>query len=378
MRGVRFSSPAALLIGLCIVSAFTLGGTPPSSGTYEDVDETYTDASDGQNVSNIAVAGNKAGMIFSLPSMVASVVPVPLQIQLLNVSSNAVENGKSLYQLLGEKKSISATVTSKNEDNAAQKTQETKPVYLVHTVQSGETLSSIAQKYGISTQTLININTLASANKLKIGQKLNVITVDGLLYTVRQGESLWDIARRYKVDIDKVIEVNGLTSPEKLQPKQMIVLPGAKPIATATTTTTKSSSSSSAPALVSAKGTLQKAFDWPVQGRISSGFGSRWGSMHYGLDIAVNTGTPVRAAAAGKVTFAGWNGTYGYLVKIDHGNGVETRYAHNSALLVKVGQQVNRGSVIARSGNTGRSTGPHVHFEIRLKGKAYNPLPYLR
>ena len=99
--------------------------------------------------------------------------------------------------------------------------------------------------------------------------------------------------------------------------------------------------------------------------------------MHYGIDIAVGTGTPVRAAAAGKVTFAGWNGSYGYLVKIDHGTAWRL-VTHNSTLLVKAGQQVNRGSVIARSGNTGRSTGPHVHFEIRLNGKAYNPLSYLR
>jgi murein DD-endopeptidase MepM/ murein hydrolase activator NlpD len=371
---VRFSSPAVLLIGLCMISALTLGGTPPSSGTYNDdeINETYPEPSGGQGVGDAAPTGHKAGMVFGLPSMMASVGPVPLQIQLLSVSSNALESGKSLFKMLGEKKSISAAVTSKDGNGAVgQAKQDSKPVYLVHTVQSGETLSSIAKKYGISTQTLINVNTLASANKLKVGQKLNVITVDGLLYTVKQGESLWDIARRYKVDIDKVIEVNGLTSPEKLQPKQMIVLPGAKPLATTT-------AGSSAPALVSAKGALQKAFDWPVQGRISSGYGSRWGSMHYGIDIAVGTGTPVRAAAAGKVTFAGWNGSYGYLVKIDHGNGVETRYAHNSTLLVKAGQQVNRGSVIARSGNTGRSTGPHVHFEIRLNGKAYNPLSYLR
>ena len=99
--------------------------------------------------------------------------------------------------------------------------------------------------------------------------------------------------------------------------------------------------------------------------------------MHYGLDIAVPTGTPIRAAAAGRVTFAGRRGGYGYLVIIDHGKGVETRYAHNSKLLVSAGDRVERGQIIARSGNTGNSTGPHLHFEIRYRAKAVDPYKYL-
>ncbi len=101
--------------------------------------------------------------------------------------------------------------------------------------------------------------------------------------------------------------------------------------------------------------------------------------MHNGLDIAVSTGTPIKAAADGRVNFAGWNGGYGILVIIDHGNNVETRYAHNSRLNVKVGQKVNRGDVIAYSGNTGVSTGPHSHFEIRHRGGTpVNPQSYLK
>ena len=95
-----------------------------------------------------------------------------------------------------------------------------------------------------------------------------------------------------------------------------------------------------------------------------------------GIDIA--TGTPVRAAFSGRVTFAGSLGGYGLLVKVNHGNGVETRYGHNSKILVKVGQIVEAGQVLARSGNTGVSTGPHVHFEIRKNGTAVNPASYLR
>ncbi|TDT63248.1 peptidoglycan DD-metalloendopeptidase family protein [Fonticella tunisiensis] len=119
-------------------------------------------------------------------------------------------------------------------------------------------------------------------------------------------------------------------------------------------------------------------FGWPSRGQISSGFGRRWGRLHTGVDIRTPVGTPVAAADSGTVTFAGWNGSYGYLVKISHGNGYETLYAHNSKLLVSPGQMVSKGQKISLSGNTGRSTGPHVHFEVRKNGVPQNPLSYLK
>ena len=118
-------------------------------------------------------------------------------------------------------------------------------------------------------------------------------------------------------------------------------------------------------------------FIWPVSGVLTSTFGPRWGRMHEGIDISVGSGTPVAASAAGTVIIAGWQGGYGNLVVIDHGGGVSTAYAHNSAIAVGSGQQVAQGSVIAASGNTGNSTGPHVHFEVRVNGAAQNPLNYL-
>jgi murein DD-endopeptidase MepM/ murein hydrolase activator NlpD len=116
---------------------------------------------------------------------------------------------------------------------------------------------------------------------------------------------------------------------------------------------------------------------WPVHGPVTSGFGWRWGRMHEGIDIAVPSGTPVAAAASGTVITAGWLGGYGNLVVIDHGNGLATAYAHNSSLAVGVGQQVAQGQVIAYSGSTGHSTGPHVHFEVRVNGAPVDPLGYL-
>jgi murein DD-endopeptidase MepM/ murein hydrolase activator NlpD len=116
---------------------------------------------------------------------------------------------------------------------------------------------------------------------------------------------------------------------------------------------------------------------WPVDGPVVSGFGMRWGRMHEGIDIAVPSGTPVRASADGTVIHSGWLGGYGLLVVVDHGNGLATAYAHNSSLLVAVGQQVSQGQTISLAGSTGNSSGPHVHFEVRVNGVAVDPLLYL-
>jgi murein DD-endopeptidase MepM/ murein hydrolase activator NlpD len=116
---------------------------------------------------------------------------------------------------------------------------------------------------------------------------------------------------------------------------------------------------------------------WPVNGPVTSGFGLRWGRMHEGIDIAAPMGTPIWAAAAGTVIHSGWLGGYGYLVVVDHGNGLSTAYGHASALLVAVGQEVSQGETIALVGSTGHSTGPHLHFEVRVNGVAVDPLLYL-
>ena len=118
-------------------------------------------------------------------------------------------------------------------------------------------------------------------------------------------------------------------------------------------------------------------FIWPVNGTVTSGFGWRWGRMHEGIDIAASTGTPIWAAAAGTVIHSGWLGGYGNLVVVDHGNGLATAYAHASAIFVGVGQFVAQGETIALIGSTGNSSGPHLHFEVRVNGSAVDPLLYL-
>jgi murein DD-endopeptidase MepM/ murein hydrolase activator NlpD len=118
-------------------------------------------------------------------------------------------------------------------------------------------------------------------------------------------------------------------------------------------------------------------FIWPVNGPVVSGFGMRWGRMHEGIDIGASSGTPIWSAAAGTVIWSGWRGGYGNCVVVDHGNGLATLYAHSSALLVSVGQRVSQGETIALVGSTGNSSGPHLHFEVRVNGSAVDPLLYL-
>jgi murein DD-endopeptidase MepM/ murein hydrolase activator NlpD len=120
-------------------------------------------------------------------------------------------------------------------------------------------------------------------------------------------------------------------------------------------------------------------FIWPAKGSLTSGYGWRWGRMHKGIDVANSVGTPILAAADGRVVFSGWSsGGYGYLVELAHIDGSKTRYAHNSRLLVRKGMQVRQGTPIARMGSTGRSTGPHLHFEIHRPGRgAVNPMRVL-
>ncbi len=116
---------------------------------------------------------------------------------------------------------------------------------------------------------------------------------------------------------------------------------------------------------------------WPVLGPVTSPFGVRWGRMHEGIDIAAPVGTAIRAAAGGTVIHAGWLGGYGNLVIIDHGNGIATAYGHQSSVAVGSGQAVAQGQTIGYVGSTGHSTGPHLHFEVRVNGAPVDPLGYL-
>lgn len=158
-----------------------------------------------------------------------------------------------------------------------------------------------------------------------------------------------------------------------------------KPVVASTTKATTTTQYPNSPSsgfstnrnITSKKVNLGMALTRPVSGVLTSRYGYRWGRTHTGIDIGAASGTSVKAAASGKVIFSGWKGSLGKLVVISHGNGVQTYYGHCSSLLVSTGQSVSAGQVISKVGSTGRSTGPHLHFEIRVNGSAINPQSYI-
>lgn len=249
-----------------------------------------------------------------------------------------------------------------------------------HSVAQGESLSVIAEEYSVSVDTIVWSNSLSSPDKLKVGQVLKFPSISGVVHVVSRGESIWTIAKKYGVSRNEIVHANQLDEPDKLKLKQALVIPGAKPLVVRNAPVAVASRGSAASRSSSSSSTSHSsdALAWPLSGRISSRFGPRWGRMHNGIDIAVPIGTPVKAAADGCVVFTGSRSGYGRLVILDHGGGVHTYYGHNSSFAVKVGDTVAAGCRIALSGNSGVSTGPHLHFEIRVNGRAVNPLDYLK
>ncbi|MGE5561006.1 MAG: peptidoglycan DD-metalloendopeptidase family protein [Chloroflexota bacterium] len=253
------------------------------------------------------------------------------------------------------------------------------PAIVDYTVQNGDTLWDIAIKHNTDVASIMALNDLTRSSSLKIGQTLKILTIKGTVHKVKSGDTLSGIASSYGVGTEVIAQANGISNQHAIAIGQQLIIPGGKPQLVASSDTSRGSSSrpsstkTSSSSNSSGSSSSSGVFAWPVRGTITSGFGSRWGSIHTGIDIAVPSGTPVKAAKGGTVIEARWMNGYGYAVEIDHGGGVVTLYGHNSKLLVSVGDRVETGDVIARSGSTGRSTGPHVHFEVRKNGKAVNP-----
>lgn len=268
-----------------------------------------------------------------------------------------------------------------------------------YTVNPGDTVYAIADRLGVSVESIIWANNLTNENYLQPGQVLQIPAVSGVIHTVQPGETLEGIAQRYGVDQASILAFapNGLVDPNQLQVGQKLVVPGGRipepPRAVSARTEPRpapvpnppSPPAQAAPAAAPPAppappppppaARAPAGFGWPTVGPITQYFSA----YHRGIDIAPPYGTPVRAAAAGVVVQAsgGWNGGYGTMVVVDHGNGFRTLYAHLSRLNVSVGQTVEQGEVIGAVGTTGIVTGPHLHFEVYRGGVPVNPLSVL-
>ncbi|QEK13493.1 M23 family metallopeptidase [Crassaminicella thermophila] len=259
----------------------------------------------------------------------------------------------------------------------------------IHEVQKGESFWTIARKYKLTVDDLIKANPDINPERLQINQKISLIvpkplltvaTVEKLKYEEKipyeiefeETKVLYKGEKKIKIKgkdgkrevLAEVVRHNGIEFSKTIleenivqNPRKQVVLKGTK----------------NPPPKI---GTGKLAN--PTRGRLSSRFGLRWGRKHTGIDIAAPIGTPVKAADGGKVIFSGYKSGYGKCIIIDHGANTQTYYAHNSKLLVSKGQRVYKGQKIAEVGNTGRSTGPHLHFEVRKNGVPVNPLKYVK
>lgn len=232
--------------------------------------------------------------------------------------------------------------------------------FSAYRVASGDTLSDIAESFNVTLDTVVSFNGIKNARTLQPGSLLKIPSMSGIMYTARPGDSASSVAAANGVSADRIIEVNGLLSPS-LESGSRLFLPDAK-LASFT--------------LREISGDL---FKWPARGWISSWYGWRsdpfTGSrtFHNGIDIGVDTGTPVRAAMEGSVSETGYNSSFGNYVILYHHAGWMTLYGHLQTISVREGQRIAAGQRIAYSGNTGYSTGPHLHFTVFKNGRTMNP-----
>lgn len=235
---------------------------------------------------------------------------------------------------------------------------ETRPTQIsLYVVRQGDSLSQIAQMYGVTVNTIVWANGIKGA--IKEGDELVILPISGVSHTIAKGDTIRSIAAKYKADADEILAFNDMKAGDALKVGSMLIIPDGEVQAAPLVSSKKTAT------LRNASGPTYKDY---YMRPISGGVRSQGLHGYNGVDLAAPVGTPLYASAEGTVIVArssGYNGGYGSYVVITHPNGTQTLYAHMSKVSVSQGDTVSKGQVIGAVGNTGKSTGPHVHFEIR-------------
>ena len=242
-------------------------------------------------------------------------------------------------------------------------------------VRDGDTISAVSKEYAVTEETIIWENDLSAKSVLKPGQKIRILPVSGVEHKINSGDTVFTVAKKYQANSQAIVDFpfNNIGEDFALTTGDSLMVPDGAPPAQAKPAPTQYLASSQVSGPVADLGSAR--FAWPASGDLAQYFS--W--YHPALDISNLGGGSIRAADSGTVTLAGWpdGSGYGNRVIINHGNGYTTLYAHMSAVYVRAGQQVAKGEVLGMMGSTGRSTGVHLHIEIRKDGAALNPLALL-
>lgn len=237
----------------------------------------------------------------------------------------------------------------------------------MHQIKKGDTLYQISRQNKVDLQSLMKTNYMDEDTILEIGSTIKIPSAQqGAVHVVAPGETMSSLAQSYEIKLVEIMNANRDKNPLALEVGDCLVIPAQ-------------SEEDEDMSITPSRGAKSTSYlSWPITGTISSNYGQRKSGFHHGLDIANKIGTPIRAAESGKVIFAGTKSVYGRTVIISHADGKQTLYAHAKSISVEKGDRVDRGEIIAYVGVSGVTTGPHLHFEVRVDKKTCDPLKYLR
>ncbi|MCL2185485.1 MAG: M23 family metallopeptidase [Treponema sp.] len=325
-----------------------------------------------KSITETTVLGIKSKNLFRLMAFLCLVFllsPIQYQKQQIpeTIDEHGIGGGVLFEEITADANNTEIPLDTDAQTEFADTLSKTRTLlYDSYTVKSGENISTLAVNFGLNQDTIITVNKVTNSRLLQVGKVLKIPNQDGIIHTVRNGETLSAVAEKYKLEPEAIQAVNELFS-ERIVTGTDLFIPGAR---------------LDYARLQEINGDL---FIWPLQGALTSYYGYRRDpfnpsrrQFHDGIDISGRVGTPVRAAMAGRVGWVGWDNVFGNYVIINHHSGYRTLYGHLSVIRTRTGAYVAQNERIGDVGNTGLSTGPHLHFTVFKNGATVNPLILMR